>query len=785
VLPLISARSDRRAAIGVFLSIMSMALYRESQPFIRQSTNLIVYVAQYAILATFGAALAIDVQLNNGLNPLAFGSVLCAVNFTVILLAFWLSGARYYREMKMFRASRDRSANGKIEVGIGFSEDKFATTLDSIDINFVSPSQCVVFYYTTLSAANKALKQGIPAVARKGEQDGILFTLHRPYELDAVDRAVFRSFEAVLACSIPLLYLTTVQGSEYLRLVEASVLQALRSNFFGDIADPTPWFNKGVLLPPKQIVRAFQIAEDTSSIGVTAKEPDMMKDTVYERNLLPRRTSADIDVSGRTYRFRMRSKDSGSFLSKSEASMDSSVRGSTDSLSTSLHGVSSGTSSFRQKSVDKPRELTWETFLRVPNTCTEFCADMSIIRLRCSEKGWHPVFHYTQPFLGPMIFKSGFRMSTQGQGDGGVYFSTLGPASYEVGADEYETNIIVDCYGESRLEEYRDQHKLDLVFVYGVEPDILSQAPGGRTNAKMVSKAVFEALTLAHADGNYFLRPDRIMGAFLIDPSDPPAFTTDAMEPLVVERNLDSQSRDELSAAQTVMEKNAENTRHLLRLRPKSHHHHHNDRGQSHPRRGNTPPRAKSPFAARPPAPSGAIAATKGMKRGSETRGDRRRTSESKGTSDETEEFKNNGVVSSGIELKDRIPFSKTPSTSSRETTSNKTLEDTMVATITEADAEHERRKSDHLIKSSASFKPKHVTAATTNSTNNKASKSSSTTKPPSTSKRNSPGRASPARGTSKMKSADFTDGFAGDPSAPNEQSMDKSPPTDDDATYI
>ena len=38
-------------------------------------------------------------------------------------------------------------------------------------------------------------------------------------------------------------------------------------------------------------------------------------------------------------------------------------------------------------------------------------------------------------------------MSTQGQGDGGVYFSTRGPASYGLGSHLYEDNIIVDCYG--------------------------------------------------------------------------------------------------------------------------------------------------------------------------------------------------------------------------------------------------------------------------------------------------------------------------------------------------
>jgi hypothetical protein len=40
------------------------------------------------------------------------------------------------------------------------------------------------------------------------------------------------------------------------------------------------------------------------------------------------------------------------------------------------------------------------------------------------------VFHYTTLRSAKLILESGFRMSTQGQGDGGVYFSTLSPASY-------------------------------------------------------------------------------------------------------------------------------------------------------------------------------------------------------------------------------------------------------------------------------------------------------------------------------------------------------------------
>ena len=100
-------------------------------------------------------------------------------------------------------------------------------------------------------------------------------------------------------------------------------------------------------------------------------------------------------------------------------------------------------------------------------------------------------------------------MSTQGQGDGGklrllrferfqklclvvcfsgCYFSTRGPASYGYGIErEYEMNLIVDCYGQERLDEYLGQGRLSLVLICIIEGGVLTQAPGGRDNALMVS----------------------------------------------------------------------------------------------------------------------------------------------------------------------------------------------------------------------------------------------------------------------------------------------------------
>jgi len=83
-----------------------------------------------------------------------------------------------------------------------------------------------------------------------------------------------------------------------------------------------------------------------------------------------------------------------------------------------------------------------------PPDCKAFVAVMASVREECSKQGLAPLYHYTLPPVAPFILKGGFRMSTQGQGDRGVYFSTLGPASYGLGTPDYEKNIIIDCFGK-------------------------------------------------------------------------------------------------------------------------------------------------------------------------------------------------------------------------------------------------------------------------------------------------------------------------------------------------
>jgi len=178
-----------------------------------------------------------------------------------------------------------------------------------------------------------------------------------------------------------------------------------------------------------------------------------------------------------------------------------------------------------------------------PKSCAEYAKRMVVLRQRAEEIGLVPVYHYTAASSGPAISSSGFRMSTQGQGDGGVYFSMLGPCAYKFGTDLYEAKLIASCFGSSRVDEYKGKHKLDCVLVYGVDPLILSDVPGGRDDAKMVKKVMFESFSLPTEDGNYFLRPDRILGMFLLDPGHVPGDYMEAQEMLNTEISKDQANK--------------------------------------------------------------------------------------------------------------------------------------------------------------------------------------------------------------------------------------------------
>ena len=473
-----SSQISARAAFGVFLALCSGKVFREAEPFALAYNNLLAVVAQDTICLTFGAALAIDVGLSRNLDGKVFGVILVAVNICVVTLAVGLAARRSRLELKEKRKRAMYTAK-KVEWAIEFSAEKFDTTLDAVVDNAVPRSSVLVFWYGTRAEAATALRSGLHAVVLReldyGRSSGIPFTFNRPLRTDDTDSLYFASFEAVLACSIPRYLLFEVPSAapgSSISVLPGRALQALISLMEGGVDDLAPWIKGGVILPPRAIVRAYLLSEQSEMSGLgegTFAVPEPLKDTFRDRALSTRR-----------------------------------ARSSTTGLQAMMGSLG-----------DSPGRSTVN--VERPESCLSFTNAMAEIRARCDASGLAVVYHYTMPFLAPTIAETGFRMSTQGQGDGGVYFSVQGPATYGLGSLGYEDNIIVDCFGASRLEEYRSKGKLDLVIVYGADTSVLTLAPGGRDNARMVSKGTFEALTLPNVDGNYFLRPDRIMGMFLLD----------------------------------------------------------------------------------------------------------------------------------------------------------------------------------------------------------------------------------------------------------------------------
>jgi hypothetical protein len=67
------------------------------EPFENAWNNVLVYVAQYTIFASYAGALAIETDLSKGLNNLVFGSILVFTNLVIIGLAFYVAMARHRR----------------------------------------------------------------------------------------------------------------------------------------------------------------------------------------------------------------------------------------------------------------------------------------------------------------------------------------------------------------------------------------------------------------------------------------------------------------------------------------------------------------------------------------------------------------------------------------------------------------------------------------------------------------------------------------------------------------
>jgi hypothetical protein len=348
-----------------------------------------------------------------------------------------------------------------IEDARNFNENKFITTFESIWRHSIPSSHVLCFHYTSVKLGLSSRKSGLAAFKRF---NGVPFTLRYPFKTNENDHAVFNNeektlppspgaspkilppspgalpntpthstkskfpHEQVLVLSLPkhlLELLPGFQEDEGLCMISSQALNAMRPNSFTAVVNPLPWLDGLSLLPPQCILRSFLLF----------KESEMDED--------------DSNVRSESSFSRSSSTMTGSFVM-----MEGDIAYVRDIPMKPISGI------------------------RNVGNIETYKEAMAPIRSLAESLELVPLFHYTSLDIAPLILKYGLRMSSQGQGDGGVYFSTLGPASYGLGTPLYEENIIKDCFGVERIEEYIGKGKLDVVIVYGCLASLLHQVSG-------------------------------------------------------------------------------------------------------------------------------------------------------------------------------------------------------------------------------------------------------------------------------------------------------------------
>jgi hypothetical protein len=93
-------------------------------------------------------------------------------------------------------------------------------------------------------------------------------------------------------------------------------------------------------------------------------------------------------------------------------------------------------------------------------------------------------------------------------------------SDYGFGTPDFKRNVITDCFGESRIDEYKDSPNFQIVLMCCVKTAMLSDVPGGRANALMVSRSMIENMKAAEVDGFHYLGQSVIKRCFLLEDAD-------------------------------------------------------------------------------------------------------------------------------------------------------------------------------------------------------------------------------------------------------------------------
>jgi len=494
VIPLMAASSMVRSAIGLGFALVSMILYRELTPFMSAETNVVAYIADIVIYLTFASALMIETGLSGSMDDFTFGLILVAVNFSILVTAITSAFFRTLLDKEQSFQKKEKFVK-QIEDATEFTHHKFATTFDVINRTLITPTHCAIQYYASLQEIKHILRHGIP-MNERFSSEGLVFTMHQPHNLDELDRSMFSAFEAVLVLSLPKRALkqyvspTPVamnddddysiddkdQKMSALWTLPRGLLSGLRGSYFNDVMDPELWEEGVLILPPQVIKRAYQLDRNAFSeeIGFHFTSTRQLCDP-------------------KTYSY--------------QSTPAFPLMGNTE------------LTDLQKLVMFEPEEFPIPLNKPIPiSNINTYLNLMTKVRQHCAENNLIPVYHYTRPEFSSLIIKGGFKMSTNGQGDGGVSFLTYGPASFDIGSPHYEENVVLDCFGRDRVEEFRGQHRVDICVVYGIDPMMADKALNNLHHSTMiVPQEYFQDFSLNHPDGTYFLRMDRVLACFDFD----------------------------------------------------------------------------------------------------------------------------------------------------------------------------------------------------------------------------------------------------------------------------
>jgi hypothetical protein len=318
------------------------------------------------------------------------GIFLVLVNISIFLLSVSLGWIRFKRELRL-RELMLAKAN-TIEHAEGFTDDKFKTTFAAISQNSVAASHMLLFHYTSLRAAKMARDSGVPALGCFG---GVALTLRRPHQLTDSDRKAFQDVcDGGELISKGKLSTTEVDNTPQLSCIPGCPFEAvLAISLPIRVLDPLPGYENdaGLCVVPLEVLQSMR---PTSFVGVLNPKPWLDGFVLLPPPAIVRSYMLVVDELG----------------------SDEDPKGYRPNPSW-IH---------ESEDISLVHDVTIEHV----TSASEYLSWMRFIRDRAENLGVVPLYHYTSPAVLPMIVEGGIRMSTQGQGDGGVYFSTLGPASF-------------------------------------------------------------------------------------------------------------------------------------------------------------------------------------------------------------------------------------------------------------------------------------------------------------------------------------------------------------------